>query len=380
VRKSLFGMADGGIYDKEEGGFFRYSTTRDWSVPHYEKMCEDNAKFLVSYLEAYQVTGERVFSDAARGILSYVQSRLSDQERGGFYGSQDADEFYYKLSLVERQKREPPLIDRTLFVDWNALMVSAYLLASVVLEDKACQKFALRTVELLLGESFSSKNGMCHYIVDGKSGLSGLLADQVYMVKCLIDSYQVTSDRKFLGYAERLADFMFAKLWDVAGGFYDKPEEEAALGALKLLDKPLEGNSVAADALLRLHHLTGESKYLEAAEKTLAFFVSGVRRYGIMGASYGLATECYLRSMQVHIVGSREDRVTRRFVEETLRAYNPLKVVEVLDPEHDGDRLKAFGYPVDVTPTAYVCFEGTCNSFVDPEKAAEKVGGKKVGE
>jgi len=51
-------MSVSGIYDKEEGGFFRYSTTRDWSIPHYEKMCEDNAKLLVNYLEAYQVTGE----------------------------------------------------------------------------------------------------------------------------------------------------------------------------------------------------------------------------------------------------------------------------------------------------------------------------------
>jgi uncharacterized protein YyaL (SSP411 family) len=261
VKKTLTEMRNGGIYDKEEGGFFRYSTTRDWSIPHYEKMCEDNAKLVVNYLEAYQVTGENVFRDTAKGILAYINAKLSDQENGGFYGSQDADEVYYKLSLPERLKRTSPRIDRTLFINWNAMMISAYLLASVVLDDQSYQDFALRTVKLLLETSLSPKNGIAHYLIEGKSHLSGLLTDQVHMIQCLIDSYQITSDREFLDRAESLADFMLDKLWSGTGGFYDKPEGIGAFGALKLLDKPLDENSVAADAFLRLHHLTGKQKY-----------------------------------------------------------------------------------------------------------------------
>jgi uncharacterized protein YyaL (SSP411 family) len=37
VTVTLTRMANGGTYDQEAGGFFRYSTTRDWSVPHFEK-------------------------------------------------------------------------------------------------------------------------------------------------------------------------------------------------------------------------------------------------------------------------------------------------------------------------------------------------------
>jgi len=371
VKKTLTEMRNGGIYDKEEGGFFRYSTTRDWSIPHYEKMCEDNAKLLINYLEAYQVTGENVFRDTAKGILAYVNAKLSDQENGGFYGSQDADEVYYKLSLPERLNRTSPRIDRTLFVNWNAMMISAYLLASVVLADQSYQDFALRTVKLLLETSFSPKNGIAHYLIEGKSHLSGLLTDQAHMMKCLIDSYQITSDRKFLDRAESLADFMLNKLWDNTGGFYDKPEGTGAFGALKLLDKPLDENSVAADAFLRLHHLTGKQKYLETARKTLEFFAPNYQRYGIMGAVYGLAVELYLHPMQIHIVGSRSDDVTHRFLRESLRAYNPLKVVEAIDSTADTERLKNLGYPVADVPTAYVCFEGTCNSVEDPEKIAK---------
>ncbi len=375
VKKTLTAMGSGGIYDRAEGGFFRYSTTRDWSIPHYEKMCEDNAKILINYLEAYQVTGEETFRDTAEGILAYVKVKLSDQEKGGFYGSQDADEVYYKLSLKERQNRMPPRIDRTIFVNWNAMMVSAYLLASVVLEDQSYQKFALRTVELLLEKAFSLNKGMKHYIIDGESQLSGLLTDQVYMSQCLIDSFQMTSDRMFLEKAESLAEFMLDNLWDEAGGFYDKPKETSAFGALKLLDKPLDENSVAADAFLRLHHLTGKQNYLEVAEKTLEYFASIYQRYGIIAAVYGVAVELFLHSMQVHIVSSRKDAVTIRFRSESLRAYNPLKIVETLDPVLDCDRLKVLGYPVAYVPTAYVCFEGKCASVENPKEIAEKIGG-----
>ncbi len=373
VKKTLTQMQNGGIYDEEEGGFFRYSTTRDWSIPHYEKMCEDNAQLLINYLEVYQVTGDTAFRDTAKGILTYVNAKLSDQENGGFYGSQDADEIYYKLSLRERQKLKAPRIDQTLFVNWNAMMCSAYVLASAVLGDPSYQDFALKTVNLLLETSFSPKKGTAHYIIGGKSHLSGLLTDQAYMMKCLIDSYQTTADRKFLTKAGSLAEFMLNNLWSDTGGFYDKPKESRALGALKLLDKPLNENSIATSAFLKLHHYTDNQRYLKAAKKTLEYFSSDIQRYGIMGAVYGLAVELYLHPMQIHIVGSLKDNNTHRFLQESLTTYNPLKVVEVIDPAADAERLKTLGYPVADPPTAYVCFEGTCNSVENPEKIGKTI-------
>ncbi len=375
VKKTLREMRAGGIYDQEEGGFFRYSTTRDWSIPHYEKMCEDNANLLINYLEAYQVTGEETFRDTAEGILAYVNANLSNKEKGGFYGSQDADEEYYKLNIQERRKRTAPRIDMTLFTNWNGMMVSAYLLASIVLEETSYQEFALRTLYLLLEKNFTPNKGMYHYRVRGKSHLPGLLTDQVYMVKCLVDSYQVTSDKKFLDYAESLANYMLRKLWNETGGFYDKPEESSAFGALKTLDKPLEDNSAATNAFLKLHYLTGKKKYLQAAKKTLHYFVPNIKRYGIMASAYGLAVEQYLYPMQIYIVGPKDDSITLQFRNESLRLYNPLKVVEVIDPTFNSERLKKIGYPATEKPTAYICFRGTCNSVESPEEVAKRIGG-----
>ncbi|MFA5364516.1 MAG: DUF255 domain-containing protein [Candidatus Bathyarchaeia archaeon] len=376
VKKTLSSMQSGGVYDHEDGGFFRYSTTKDWSVPHYEKMCEDNAKLLMTFLEAYQVTGDNRFKETAKGILGYVSTKLSDQKKGGFYGSQDADEEYYKLSLKERANKTAPRIDQTLYVNWNALMVSGFLLAGTVLDEPSYHGFAYKTVDYILDKAYNPTQGMSHYVQEGKGFLSGLLADQVYMVKCLTDCYQVSMEKKFLDKALTIAQFMLDRLWDAdEGGFFDKPVDGDALGALKLLDKPLEENSAAVEAMLRLHHFTGEQHFLDTAKRVLDFFAVNVQRYGVMGAVYGLAVEMYLRPLVVHVVGSKKDETTKQFVVKCLKTYYPLKVVQVLDPNQDKVRLAALGYPAGDVPLAYVCFGGTCNTVNDPNKVADYIKG-----
>ena len=378
VKKTLLKMGEGGIFDKEEGGFFRYSTTNDWSVPHYEKMCEDNAKLLINYLEASQITGETAFKNKAKNVLEYIDSKLSNKENGGFYGSQDADEVYYKLKLPERSKKIPPKIDQTIFTDWNAMMSSAYLLASVVLADQKYQNFALKTIDYIL-RTFKPTEGIKHYINEEKNEYSGFLTDHVYITKCLIDSYQITSNQKFLDIAENIAEFMIKNLWDKNGGFYDKTKKINEIGALKQLDKPLGENSVAADTFLRLYHLTDKSTYLEKAKKTLNYFATNYKRYGITAASYGLAVELYMNPMKINIIGSKEDEKTHQFLTECLKTYNPLKVLEIVDPEKNSERLELLGYPETERPITYVCYEKTCKSIKNPEKISSIIGGKTDG-
>jgi uncharacterized protein YyaL (SSP411 family) len=91
IDSTLKMMARGGVYDQLAGGFHRYSTDEKWIVPHFEKMLYDNAELLKNYVHAYQATGDEFFRETALGIISFVKTVLSDQERGGFYASQDAD-------------------------------------------------------------------------------------------------------------------------------------------------------------------------------------------------------------------------------------------------------------------------------------------------
>jgi uncharacterized protein YyaL (SSP411 family) len=90
VRRTLDGMALGGMYDHLGGGFHRYSTDRRWLVPHFEKMLYDNALLAIAYLEAYQALGEPFYREVVEETLRYVLREMTSPE-GPFYSTQDAD-------------------------------------------------------------------------------------------------------------------------------------------------------------------------------------------------------------------------------------------------------------------------------------------------
>ena len=84
-------MARGGVYDQLGGGFHRYSVDEAWVVPHFEKMLYDNAELLKNYVHAFRSFVDPEMARVARDIIRWMDSSLSDRERGGFYASQDAD-------------------------------------------------------------------------------------------------------------------------------------------------------------------------------------------------------------------------------------------------------------------------------------------------
>jgi len=94
VLGTLDRMAAGGIHDHLGGGFHRYSVDREWHVPHFEKMLYDQAQLAITYLEAWQMTGEERHADVVRDILTYVQREMTSPE-GGFYSAEDADSLIY---------------------------------------------------------------------------------------------------------------------------------------------------------------------------------------------------------------------------------------------------------------------------------------------
>src|SRR3972149_5892991 len=152
ARKTLEYMGRGEVFDQEWGGFFRYATRRDWSEPHYEKMLEDNANLLRNLLSLYRITGDDLHAELARRTIEYVDWKLRDKDRGFFYGSQDANEEFYKLSAFEREGSEEPSVDRTCYTSWNAMMISAYLEASWTHERPDLCDAAVQALDFLWSE------------------------------------------------------------------------------------------------------------------------------------------------------------------------------------------------------------------------------------
>lgn len=101
VETTLKKMATGGLYDALGGGFHRYSTDREWRIPHFEKMLYDQALLVKTYLEAYQVTKNSFYKKIASETLDYVLKDMTGPE-GAFYSAEDADSFDEALN----RKRE----------------------------------------------------------------------------------------------------------------------------------------------------------------------------------------------------------------------------------------------------------------------------------
>ena len=89
VTETLDAMASGGLYDHVGGGFHRYTTDRDWTVPHFEKMLYDNAEIPRAFLAGYQVTGNERYADVVTETFEFLQRELQHPD-GGFYSTLDA--------------------------------------------------------------------------------------------------------------------------------------------------------------------------------------------------------------------------------------------------------------------------------------------------
>jgi len=360
-------MADGGLFDKEWGGFFRYSTERDWSQPHYEKMLIDNAELIINYLHGYQVSSKIKYREIAKKTLEYVDGFLADKDNGGFSGSQDADEEFYRLNAKERLKHKIPYIDPIIYTDANAAMVSAYIAAYKILGDDRYKDFAVKTTNFLLSNCYSPDLGMAHYY-DREAHLFGWLSDQAYMIGSLIDLYSVTGDRSYLNTAKQLVETCEKLFIDEDGVFFDRSRQsdEPALGALAIRRKPMKENSLIARNIYRLAYIDGADKYEKMAEKALANLELGEAEPIPPIALYGLAVdEVLTQPVVLTIIGIRGKPEMEALLKEAWGQYITGKETKLLDPIKDYETVEKSGFPAERHPVIYPCIGRMCLPAVE---------------
>ena len=346
VLRTLRHMQQGQIHDHVEGGFYRYATQRDWSRPHSEKMLDSNAARLYAYLEAHQALGDPSFRETAQGILGWLEATLYDPATGAYRGSQDADPAYANLATrAARAQHGAPACDPTIFANWNAQAAAALFKAGAVLDDPRWSERALGVLEFICTELFDEREGVYHYW-DGTYHLAGLLSDQAYVLRALLDAAQYAGHNGYLATARRIADLSIERLRSPSGAFYDKPWDPAARGSLQRRDRSLLENAVMAEALLRLSYRTHDEDYRECAVRALASFAADYKRFGHFVAGYGRAVDLLLHPpVLVTIVGPAGAPATQALVRAALGPYVASRVVQQLDPERDGALLAASCLP-----------------------------------
>ncbi|MCB9892283.1 MAG: thioredoxin domain-containing protein [Planctomycetes bacterium] len=354
VRITLDHMDDGPIHDREGGGFFRFSQNRDWSRPEPEKVLDSNALRIQNYLEAYQTFDEPRYRAVAEETLEWVMTHLLDEETGAYWGSEFADAAYYGLTRAERRNRPAPRVDRTIYSNWNAMMVSTLLRASRILGRPELATAAERTLSFLLRELYSPLEGMYHFW-DETYHLPGLLTDQAYTLRAIVDHVHTTGTNDHLKIAGELVAIMQERQRAEGGGYYDTHHKPQAPGGLKQRNRSILENSVVAEALSRLAYLMHTPSYIQDAQRTLEAFVRDYKGYGIFVAGYARAVDLILSPpLCVTIVGSRSHETTRELRRAAFSIYVPSRIVQVLDPEVDPELFAKSGYEAHDRPTAYL--------------------------
>jgi len=371
LHRTLGAMTSGGMYDHVEGGFFRYSTTRQWEIPHYEKMLEDNAELLAIYAEAHRSFPTAGYDRVVRDVIRWMDAVLWQPDKTLWAGSQDADEHYYTLDSAEkRAKHDAPFVDRTAYTGWNALAASAYWAAWSATGDDTFESRAHEAMAAIARRLWDTQTkSLQHFDATDGAKVVDLLADVGTDLAASLDAYETGLHPGALSGAKRMAITLRDRLEDREdGGFFDAPESRGPQpGRLGRRERPIEENALAADGLLRLAALSGDDEWRELALRALRGFVGEYRQWGQFAASYANAVARALAEpLVITVVGPADDTVAAALWQRARATTDPARSLHRLEPDRDAEELARLGFPTNRV-AAYVCIGTLCSAPIADE-------------
>jgi uncharacterized protein YyaL (SSP411 family) len=278
-------MGSGGMYDQVAGGFHRYSVDERWCVPHFEKMSYDNSELLKNFLHGFQVTRNPFLHEVAEGIIDWTDAVLSDQSRGGFYASQDADQTldddgdYFTWTLDEVRAVLAPdeahAIELTYDVEVhgemhhnpakNVLWIARRPgeVATTVGMDEASVRLILARAK---GKLLAARQARPTPFVDTTHYVSW----NAMFVSAYLDAVGVLGGEKGAScraFALKTLDRILAEAWSDARGFAHR------VGGARL-DGSLDDQIFAALALLDAYEATLDRKYFDSARRAADFAIA----------------------------------------------------------------------------------------------------------
>jgi uncharacterized protein YyaL (SSP411 family) len=360
---------EGGFYSSqdadsegEEGKFFV------WRLGEIQKALgrEDAALFSQYFgvTEAGNFEGKNVLSvprdpDVVAHLAEVPMERLEDVVSRG-----------REQLFSVREERVHPERDDKVITSWNGLMLASFAEAGRVLDEDRYRRIAVRNAEFLLRE-LRREGQLSHVYAGGQFRVSGYLEDYACLIAGLLSLYETTFEERWFLEARALVDEMIPRFEDSLGaGFYDTDGQE------ELITRPRDwqdgalpsGNSMAADVLLRLHALTGETDYERLAEDILKAMSSTMAQHPLSFGHLLSVLNFYLSPPEeIAIIGDTNADETQELLRVVFARYRPSKVVAVGMPTGDdeaGIPLLAERRPIRGHATAYVCRRFACQQPV----------------
>jgi uncharacterized protein YyaL (SSP411 family) len=423
ITTTLDHMAAGGIHDQLGGGFARYSTDDFWLVPHFEKMLYDNALLTRAYTQGYLVTGEARYRAVVEDTVGYVLRDLRHPE-GGFSSAEDADSEgvegkFYCWSLDEirevcgddtdavvrffgvteqgnfvdphtkyqgnilhrvdplapvppevaraaeklfarRATRVRPGLDDKVLLAWNALMLRALAEAAATFERPEWMEAARTNARFLLRELRRPDGRLLRSF--GAPYLA-YAEDYAALLEALLTMAEL-DHVDWLADARVVADELIRLFHDPDGhGFFTTGTDADALIVRPkdaFDDATPSANSLAANGLLRLSALTGDTRYERYAVDIVEMLAGPMTRHAsafayLLEAAERLATP----PLEIAIVGTRDDPDTEALVRAVTSRLIPLAVT-LTGEASDVSPLLAGRDRTDGAATAYVCEHYAC--------------------
>jgi len=269
-----------------------------------------------------------------------------------------------QVLLIERAKRVHPDRDEKQLTSWNALAIRGFAIAGRALERPDLIEQAAAAVDFIASEMMADGRLLASY-KDGKSRLPAYLDDHAFLLDALLELLQARWSASHMAFAIEIAELLLEHFFDAAdGGFYfTAGDHEQLMHRPKPYadDATPSGNGIAAYALQRLGFILGETRYLDAAEKTLRSAWLAMDQYPHGHVSLLTALEEYTQHPEVIVIRGDAAEI-QRWNESAATLYAPRRLVFAI--EADANELPgalAERKPVAGETIAYRCVGTHCS-------------------
>jgi uncharacterized protein YyaL (SSP411 family) len=363
--------ASGGFYSTQdadsegvEGKFFL------WSLEEIKQLLGE--RDAVVFVDYYNVTSGGNFD--GENILNVTRdlSEIAAAERVTVEDLRRTLERSRKVLFEAREKRVKPARDEKILTAWNGLMLASFAEAAAVLKRSDYLAVAKQNARFILN-SLRRDGLLLRTYKDDQAKLNAYLEDYAFLIDGLVTLFETSGELHWLEEARSLTNTMIMEFWDdEEGGFFytGRSHEELIVRSKDFFDNATPaGNSVAAEALLRIGLLTDNSDYQRRAATIFRLMASAVQRYPSGFGRLLCALDFYLATpKEIAIIGDPAAAETRLLVEEVWKTYLPNRILAQSSPENTAAvrtiPLLRNRPLLDNKATAYVCEQFTCKKPV----------------